>query len=147
MRCFVFDTCFSFSNIIFLTNFLRYSLLQLRNPPPFVHSVLQLLVHIFNSVKFVIFSSSPFTSCRLMLIFLCCFFSFPFRVEKGNLSLSNTLPQNRFCCRSHSSGMCHAFEYLTDFNKLKLKVPSLVSSMHYICFSFLSLCFQYLASL
>jgi len=29
-------------------------------------------------------------------------------------------PPNRFRRRFHSSGMCHAFKYLTDFNELKL---------------------------
>ena len=114
-----FDTYFSISNTNFLANFHTYSLLQLRNPLPFVHSVLQLWVHNFSCVKFVIFSSSHFTSCRPMLIFFVLFFQFSMQIT---LHCQTPFQQNRFCWRFHSSGMCHTFEYLTDFNELKLNL-------------------------
>jgi hypothetical protein len=90
-RWYVFsDTYFSNSNIIFLTNFVRYSQLWPRYPRSFVHSVFQLSVHNFKSVKFVVFSSSYFTSFRITLILFVLFFHFSF--QSWNSSMSNTLP-------------------------------------------------------
>ena len=123
MTCFVFYTYFTISNIIFLTNFLRYSQQWPRNPLSFVHSVFQLLVHNFNSVNFVIFflfslylmQNHAHIFCAVLSVFLS-------ELKRISLQCQTPFPQNRFCSRFHSSGMCHAFKYLTDFNELKLKL-------------------------
>jgi len=116
-----FDTFFTFSKIIFLTNFHRYFLLQLRNPLSFLHSVFQLLVHVFKvwSLWFLLLLTLPHADhANIFYAVLSVFLS---ELNRITLHCQTLFLQNIFCCKFHSSSMCHAFEYLTDFNELKLK--------------------------